>query len=501
MKRIIALLLLLCMLCACQPTPDHEFVVNKGDDMVEQKLNATLRPAAEPTAAPTEAPQEEIVSETKTAEPTLAAPTAAPLLKQTFPERWEEAEERVSEHLSISVNAEILQREDGLYPVYRTRGTEMTKERAGEIAAAILPKPVDVFTQERTKEDYKRELQSYLDWVAEMQAWVEAGMPPWPDHDTRVPTQEEIDAETARLQQAILNAPDTLERRTVSDYGDLRLNGTSAFTLENGEIASVVFRKGLIAVSKGCSQMGYLYYQYYYEEDKRLGEPQAKIWKDVTTDRTAAEETLRAEMERLGFSDFAIESAYPANLFDSTGDKLVYVTGGWAFRLIRDYGGYPSVSVPYQPSQFLNYGTGSDTVVNEPINKEQINVLINEDGIRYFAYSAPKEVVELTNESVELLPFETVKERAKNALKTCFPSAWAGDADYSLEIYRMLLTTYTLHIKDSDEYYEMPCWVVFFDGNTYTGDRERLRGDENTGHDALFLNAVDGSIIHPDWGY
>lgn len=109
MKRIIAWLLLLCMLIACQPTPDHEFVVNKGDDLVEEKLNATPKPAAPEDTVDVPAGSDGSAAPDTTPKPAVLA-------KQTFPERWEEAAAKVSEHLSISVNAEILQREDGLYP-------------------------------------------------------------------------------------------------------------------------------------------------------------------------------------------------------------------------------------------------------------------------------------------------------------------------------------------------------------------------------------------------
>ena len=40
MKRILPLLLL-CLLLACVPTPEQEFVVNKGDSIAEQKINET----------------------------------------------------------------------------------------------------------------------------------------------------------------------------------------------------------------------------------------------------------------------------------------------------------------------------------------------------------------------------------------------------------------------------------------------------------------------------
>lgn len=67
----------------------------------------------------------------------------------------------------------------------------------------------------------------------------------------------------------------------------------------------------------------------------------------------------------------------------------------------------------------------------------------------------------------------------------------------------MLLTTYTLRVPDSEEYYEMPCWVIFFD-RIWEQDsdiRERMRNKEDLMHDALVLNAIDGSVVHADYGY
>ena len=44
MKRISLILLSLALLAACVPTPETEFVVNKGDHTAEQKINATPKP-------------------------------------------------------------------------------------------------------------------------------------------------------------------------------------------------------------------------------------------------------------------------------------------------------------------------------------------------------------------------------------------------------------------------------------------------------------------------
>lgn len=44
MKKHVLILLAALLLCACQPTPETEFVINKGDNALEQKLYATPEP-------------------------------------------------------------------------------------------------------------------------------------------------------------------------------------------------------------------------------------------------------------------------------------------------------------------------------------------------------------------------------------------------------------------------------------------------------------------------
>ena len=61
-----------------------------------------------------------------------------------------------------------------------------------------------------------------------------------------------------------------------------------------------------------------------------------------------------------------------------------------------------------------------------------------------------------------------------------------------IEVYRLLLTCYTVHIRNSEEYYEIPCWVVLFDDPMTRG----FRDDPTDTPQALLVNAVDGSIIH-----
>ena len=181
---------------------------------------------------------------------------------------------------------------------------------------------------------------------------------------------------------------------------------------------------------------------------------------------------------------------------------MKYKSSGWMFTLIRNPAGYPVSDLPWEPSQYLKYGNDDSFVANEPVLEEHIVIFIDENGLQSFSFYNRREVTGLPNANVELLPFEEVQRIAKNTLAMCMPHDIIGERSVNAEVYKALLTTYTLRVKDSDEYYEMPCWVLFFDG--LWGDREfllRARESYFEQHDVLLLNAVDGSIIHPDYGY
>ena len=84
----------------------------------------------------------------------------------------------------------------------------------------------------------------------------------------------------------------------------------------------------------------------------------------------------------------------------------------------------------------------------------------------------------------------------------CLPYDNIGERSVNVEIYKALLTTYTLRVKNKSGYYAVPCWALFFDESRRNAEsRQRLRESLIEVHDVLLLNAIDGSIIHPDYGY
>ena len=130
-------------------------------------------------------------------------------------------------------------------------------------------------------------------------------------------------------------------------------------------------------------------------------------------------------------------------------------------------------------------------------------IFIDENGLQSFSFYNRREIVGMPNANVELLPFEDIRRIAKSMFSACIRRELIGDREAQIEVYRAILTVYPLRVRDSDEIYLMPCWVLLFDG--LFGGSEEYRMSERTSrwstHDALILNAVDGTVVHTDYGY
>ena len=472
MKKICMVILSVLLLCtACQPTPEVEFVVNKGDDVVEEKLAANQDGAAGEG-------------------------------RQTFPDRWDQGPMTVNDRLTLTAQAEVIQREDGLYPVYRTRQHMVTQEEVAALVKHLLAPPVSVTIPVDTKADLLQSYQEWLDDLEEQQAWVAAGKPQdGVDRDEAVMSAEEIDRISKEYQRLIAEAPDELSTTPVSDYSSLKLNdGARVYELTDGTKATVEAMADssyvCVEVFKGCSGSGYIYYQYTHDRERELGE--IKPFLTVKMSREAAEEILQRELEQLGLSEFTVARAAPANLcVMGRNDTQRPQSAGWGFQLRRSCGGYPLSAVSFMDSRALLYGDQNALAYNRPIPDEMLEVFVDENGLQAFRYLNPKDVVSLESENVELLPFEQVQLRIRNALATGIGTSKLDQA-IPYTVYRLLITPCTVRVKDSEDWYEMPCWVAFF---TWNDGQAALIDNPQVMQEALIINAVDGSIVHGEYGF
>ena len=498
MKRMIITLLALALLLACVPTPEQEYIVNKGDSTVEDKINAAPR-----TGSP--APQAGDAAEAEQTNP--AAPEGNALYRQLFPDRWDAEPVPVADRFAILAQAEVDTKADGLYPVYSTRSTSFDRNQTLRWLDLLLGKPTGSQEVVMTKADWGKELQQYLDKVEAHLQWEAAGRPDWGDRDESRLSPEDIEKKTDWYMEQIQNAPDEAAVASASDFAGENLGQPKVYTLKSGEQAYVVANGSRIIVGKDIGAEPFVWYRYDVDSE----EPEGKIWRDVTADRTEADAALADLLAKLGLEDFTVRRVSEANLLAVTPSSFGdYVTGGWAYSLTRDFGGYPVSDIYYKASGQLIYDSGDEYVVNKPISEEELLIMIDGTGLRYFSYEHPKEVTGLKNANVELLPFAEVQDRIIKTLSVCYPYT-----DYlkshetvsmSLAVSRLLLTTFTVRQKDAQGYYEMPCWIVFFERRVEGPDViDDAPGPafQATGisYPCLILNAIDGSPISPKKGY
>ena len=478
MKRLLLILLSLALLLACVPTPEEEFVVNKADGRAEQKLNEVQA-------------------------------SDAPRTGQFFPDRWEEEETLLNNVIRMGVNAEITQKADGRYPVFRTRYTEMTKDEAARMLSAILPKPVSSCERVQTKAYWTEELKKYLEYVEERRQWLVDGIPDLGDGDYSIPDDREVEQTIEQYRERIENAPDELEQHPVSDFSDL--SRTQCYLLENGETVQTQFRGTTLWFSRIVSGDDEVRILKSYELDELRFDDfdwLADAYAEPTMTREAAEAILWNGLEKMGFSGFTIHAAYPADALlihmgpgyddDPTAE---FHSSGWSFRLRRNYGDYPGFIQYMSPSE-LNYPGGAEVFI-EPLFDERIDVYIDENGMEYFWYGVKKEVVGIVNPDVDLLSFDELKTRIMNAFAAVLPGSFLTQHSSQFEIYRMVLSTYTVREKDSDTVLEMPCWFIYYDFAIDNVKYREFKRTELTGdfQECLILNAVDGSIIDCAAGY
>lgn len=503
MKRLFVLLLALALLAACVPTPEQEYVVNKQDDLLEKKLNAAPLPipedtiraeASEPTtnlgpgAASAPAPEE-------TGKPQAGEPAASeqPVMRQTFPAHWNDSVS-VTDKLNITIDAQIVTRADGVYPVYRTKERSFAKEEALSILNALLPKPVKRLSGAETKEKVAAQIENFNEQAALWQEWRAKGSPENERPSGEELTDEEISIVLSEYQEQLRLAPERDEAQPVSEFDPNLLR--AVYELENGKTATVVVSDRTIAFSLGG---GNIFTQAQYEKSLQFpneAEFDVKSWKPVTLSREAAEKTLSEVLKKIGAEDFTIVTAHGANLMDGR----ISASRGWVFTLARDYGGYPLEPAAKADGR-IKYAEGDAYEANAMIPKEEIRVFITEDGVADFLYGGPKKIVRVVNENVELLPFDELAERAKNGLKFGFTGYGPGENyEASFTVFKAILTICTLRIRNDDGYYEMPCWLLLFDHTLASGDYEYGR-DLDGQYRALVINAVDGSIVNPKLGY
>ena len=517
MKKTVALLItfttIITLSVACQPTPEQEAVVGKG----EEKIEAMLEKAID-TQTPTQEGGEPQHTE----------------LQYDAPEKLEYNFESDIEGaaMKIRVNAPVVLPQYTL-PIVKVRPKDITY---GQLSAflGLIENGRPIYQREYTEMiQLKKDIQHRID----VYMWEIAMCEGEPDaKDTATQYQNLIND----LYKELESAPETYEEASlINEGGDANQtkkdpNATPApgvtpvlgmtqeytgqfeFTQENfaQRTYNLIIGTGYDADTlsfaakngrESCPSIRYVHPSFEGLSSKSV---RTKNAPDVMDGFAFSEEAaLATANEYAGAVDetLTFSAASEAIYTDFSKDDNPSFPFGYTFFYTRKYSG---VATNYAEKFTLNNdimaATGETGAYQKPYPQEYLAITVGEEGIYSLTYTSPLEVTETVSTNVELLPFDKIKEKFEQYIVL---NSWGEDSTIYLNIERIELGLMRIAQPNSDEYLVVPVWD-FYGSSILSSERTEYTDQEYWdmishfyGRSYLTINAIDGSIIDRELGY
>ena len=473
-----ALLTLAALLVACQPTPEEEPVVNKGDGTLEEAIAAEALPPAR-----YEAPE------------TLRLD---PFGTETF---------------QVVVDAEVCVPDVERYPIVEVMLRTITADWARDMMYKMANgKTIHTYQNEvpSTKEQIEGEITLLQQQLANPDAYLPAGA----DEQTRAAAEKEWRELLEAWETLYQEAPDTFEPREV-DMSDAAFRTASEF---RGAVESGKQRETYLSVTAWYGGPGG---NVEYNNLVDVGMP---FHFDMDSDLTdlndvtiSAEEAVQIGLDflaQLGETDFApalIVAGYCDPEWGTDPIPLEEWPQCYQIQFTRSVAGVPAT---YREEHYDGIGADGRERYAPAYPQESIEMDIRDSGVTYMYWSTPSELGRTLNENVTLMPFEQVVERfCDQILYSATPAVEETDSVIKKTLYidRIELgMVRALQRGSVEEWVMVPAWTFF--GRTvlqYAGpepggyplNENNEYVSEMPGYSYLILNAVDGSVYDPGVGY
>ena len=478
-SRIRALLLTLAaLLAACQPTPEEDVVVNKGDGTLEEAIAAEALPPAR-----YEAPE------------TLRLD---PFGTETF---------------QVVVDAEVCVPDVERYPIVEVVLRTVTADWARDMMYKMANgKTIHTYQNEvpSTKEQIEGEITLLQQQLANPDAYLPAGA----DEQTRAAAEKEWRELLEAWETLYQEAPDTFEPREI-DMSDAAFRTASEF---RGAVESGKQRETYLSVTAWYGGPGG---NVEYNNLVDVGMP---FHFDMDSDLTdlndvtiSAEEAVQIGLDflaQLGETDFApalIVAGYCDPEWGTDPIPLEEWPQCYQIQFTRSVAGVPAT---YREEHYDGIGADGRERYAPAYPQESIEMDIRDSGVTYMYWSTPSELGRTLNENVTLMPFEQVVERfCDQILYSATPAVEETDSVIKKTLYidRIELgMVRALQRGSVEEWVMVPAWTFF--GRTvlqYAGpepggyplNENNEYVSEMPGYSYLILNAVDGSVYDPAVGY
>lgn len=440
---MIAAVLAALLLAACQASPEQEIVANQNNDILEK---ATL------TEAPTQAYEAPSVYEN----------------------------DYQQNALTVDFCADVKVPQPDNYPVARVTDAEFTQEQVDKTASYLMQgKP---FIKHMTGKD---ELE---DTYVQYKAFIEEVKQNPEKYEMPV---EEYEQDLARIEEEIINAPETAQDQIVDSTlkqgtkGIAYLSVTSDLGKDEPASLSIINRLGQGSVS---FQNGTKYSDVSLEYPEFITQDPVNL----TMSRDEAQEIADKAVEGIGAKDMMLSHMTVGAVskngeYDTPED---YTQQCYIFYYTPSLNGIVTTYYPQGPA------VAEDSQYNQIQGYENIMICVDDSGLVSLNWLNYRTINENLTDNVALMPFEKIIENAKQQLTNAY--SWSeGHGSCQIKIDKMSLGYMLVAQKNNDEYNLMiPVWDFYgdiaYDGGEYT--------DQGC-YSLLSINAIDGSNIDRNLGY
>lgn len=424
-------ILLLCVSVACQPTPEEDYVVQRGSEVLSEKLEQGTPIPVEQTPAP-----EEVVSYKEQVDG----------YKASLPSRWSD---RIETSVELTIDAEIVVSNEESFPVYIVEQSQFDLRQVEDVANRFFSGITGIREgSQPLPEEYAAAISSlnargFVEYAEAMfKEMQEASEGSYTDTDHISLTEKANQRYTVRFGDGALG------KIAISESG----------IIFDSHFNSIVHLKDMVE-----------------DDGSYEGEGSVSVNPPITQEQ--AEEVLTAFLQENGLEGFTVETVSAARHFAFLTREEI--NQGWKFTLMRTYG-YYAVDTFFTSEGWFRY---EDDAYSQPWRREVVSVYISENGVEYFSWQNPMEVTGAASPNVELMDFAQIQENAKKLLTAGL--SWMESDYWKGEMNKMVLTVMVQQMEgETDKAYLMPVWVMFSDWYFDGGDAVTM---------AVGINALDGS--------
>lgn len=437
---LLAILIATLMLSACQPSPEKEIVVNKGDGKLEEII------------------------------------ASSPAITEQAIEAGKWVETYTIPQLECNINAEVVLPEQKIFPVYKVKSRSFDESDSGGIVKYFTAGATGVRETSPTKEDLEQQLVQ-----AKRGTYIsdENGGERWEPYEGQ---QEEINS----LEEQIKNAQPEVFEPVTADTSVFLIDNT--YEMEDGSRVYITANTTKIIMTTDKNAIFQL--ESWVEDGEAIpGEPRGTTIEGVKISDDEARKTVNKLIADLGIQYMGIAEIEKARIVNNYTGEIT--SKGWQATLARNDGGSVPVNVgAYEANTTIDLSE-EYTARWKP---ETITVYVDENGIEEFYWTNPLQIIEKMNENAPLLAFDDMKERIKGYIKYGFSRRVDGGwitSDVGLSVDKIVLTNILVPIKDEQrEQMLLPAWVVFYEEINYVVGKVFISPTY-----IFAVNAIDGSSI------